>query len=366
MVLFMNYTPKNDNNNNNSFTNILAGIFGLFLLVKDTANNKYSTKTSPEKQHTAYPPVQKPKKKKRKKLKGNSGIPALLFILGLAFAVFGFIEIFKIIDAIGVTGELISLNLLKSGIYFSGGIISFVSRGFIVRSRKRKKKYASIIGERTYVPIQEISQVSGMSKKLIKKELTNMIDDGFFGSEAYIDTGLDSLVLSPQVAEQIRSKLWEKEQKQARQNAPKNKYMSILNELRNLNNTIIDGAISEKVSKIEVTTSKIFKIVEEKPEKLPQIKRFMDYYLPTTLKLLRSYDVLEKQGIEGENITAAKQDISRILETLSKGYEQQLDQLFKTDVLDISSDIDVLESIMKRDGLYEEDGILKYTGSAGV
>ena len=81
----------------------------------------------------------------------------------------------------------------------------------------------------------------------------------------------------------------------------------------------------------------------------------MDYYLPTTLKLLRSYATLESQGIEGDNINSAKGDIGRILDTLSHGFEQQLDQLFKADALDISSDIDVLESMMEQDGLAGEN-----------
>ena len=94
---------------------------------------------------------------------------------------------------------------------------------------------------------------------------------------------------------------------------------------------------------------------DEKPEKKSEIKSFMSYYLPTTLKLLRSYSTFERQGVGGENIDSAKKDIERILDTLVVGFTQQLDQLFKTDVLDISSDIEVLEQMMKKDGLSEAD-----------
>jgi hypothetical protein len=81
----------------------------------------------------------------------------------------------------------------------------------------------------------------------------------------------------------------------------------------------------------------------------------MNYYLPTTLKLLRSYATLEKQGVGGENITSATESIGNVLDTLTKGYEQQLDQLFKSDVIDIASDIDVLENMMKQDGLSSDN-----------
>jgi len=80
----------------------------------------------------------------------------------------------------------------------------------------------------------------------------------------------------------------------------------------------------------------------------------MNYYLPTTLKLLRSYATLEKQGINGENITSAKENIGRILDTLATGYAQQLDQLFESDVIDIAADINVLENLMQQDGLTGE------------
>ena len=80
-----------------------------------------------------------------------------------------------------------------------------------------------------------------------------------------------------------------------------------------------DPAICAKIERIEALTVKIFRIVEDTPEKAPQIRRFMNYYLPTTLKLLHSYQTLERQGIDGENITAAKQDIERILSTLADG-----------------------------------------------
>ena len=112
--------------------------------------------------------------------------------------------------------------------------------------------------------------------------------------------------------------------------------------------------ISQKVDKIEELTAKIFKIVDESPDKRPRIDRFLSYYLPTTTKLLRAYSTFEKQGIKGENISKAKEKIARTLDTLISGFELQLDQLFEADVMDIAAEINVLENLMKQDGLSAE------------
>jgi 5-bromo-4-chloroindolyl phosphate hydrolysis protein len=123
-----------------------------------------------------------------------------------------------------------------------------------------------------------------------------------------------------------------------------------------------DPVICGKIQRIEDVTVKIFRLVDEKPQKAPQIRRFMNYYLPTTLKLLHSYETLEKQGVNGENISAAKNDIERVLDTLAAGFEQQLDNLFKSDKLDISADIDVLENLMRQDGLTDEGNMMRTSG----
>jgi len=132
---------------------------------------------------------------------------------------------------------------------------------------------------------------------------------------------------------------------------PDNQPAAYLAELRKVNSSIKDETISAKVSRLEELTGKMFKIIDENPQKKPQLRRFINYYLPTTLKLVNSYVVLEKQGIKGENITGAKQNIVNILDTLSTGFEQQLDQLFKSDAIDIAADIAVLENLMQQDGL---------------
>jgi hypothetical protein len=206
----------------------------------------------------------------------------------------------------------------------------------------------------------DIARATGRSPGKVARDVQIMINERYLGAGAYIDSELDSLVLSPGAADAVRrAARVSQEPPVTAEEIPENQYMAIMMELRELNVSIADISISEKVDRIEAVTAKIFRIVEEDPSKLPQIRRFMSYYLPPTQKLLRSYALLEKQGITGENITAAKENIGRILDTLATGFEQQLDQLFRADAIDIAADIDVLENLMQQDGLTGEKPEMK-------
>ena len=90
------------------------------------------------------------------------------------------------------------------------------------------------------------------------------------------------------------------------------------------------------------------------PAKLPQIRKFMDYYLPTTLKLLNAYDRMDSTGGSGENIDGTKSRVEGIMTTIVAAFEKQLDSLFGSDAMDISTDISVLETMLAREGLAGE------------
>ena len=124
--------------------------------------------------------------------------------------------------------------------------------------------------------------------------------------------------------------------------------------IRQLNASISDPDVSDKISKIEEQTRYIFGYVSDHPEKRGNISKFMNYYLPTTLKLLESYATLEKMGEGGENMQKSKEGIEGILTMLSDGFIRQTDQLFAAESIDISSEIEVLETMMKKDGLAGE------------
>lgn len=124
-----------------------------------------------------------------------------------------------------------------------------------------------------------------------------------------------------------------------------------VSEMRRLNEAIKDEKISRQIDQMEQTTQKIFSYVAQHPEKLPQIRRFLNYYLPTTLKLLNAYDRMGDAGVSGENIDGTMDKIESMLDTVVLAYDRQLDALFADEALDISTDITVMEQMLAREGL---------------
>ena len=124
-----------------------------------------------------------------------------------------------------------------------------------------------------------------------------------------------------------------------------------ISEMRRLNDTIEDEAISAQIDHLEAVTGKIIGAVVDKPSKLPQLRRFLNYYLPTTLKLLNTYDRMDAAGVSGANIDGTKGKIEEIMGTICKAFDKQLDALYGEEALDISTDITVLENMLAQEGL---------------
>lgn len=124
-----------------------------------------------------------------------------------------------------------------------------------------------------------------------------------------------------------------------------------VSEMRRLNDSIKDAAISAQISHLEATTGKIIDAVVEAPSKLPQIRKFMNYYLPTTLKLLNAYDRMDATGASGTNIDGTKGKIGEMLGTICVAFSRQLDALYGEEALDISADITVMEQMLQQEGI---------------
>ena len=125
--------------------------------------------------------------------------------------------------------------------------------------------------------------------------------------------------------------------------------------IQQLNDDIPDFKVSAQLKQIEILTASIIDQVEKKPDKLKEVRQFMNYYLPTTIKLLEQYVQMQNVGMKGENITTGMQQVEELLDKVIVAFQKQLDSLFERDVIDITADIQVMEQMMASQGLTEDE-----------
>ena len=273
-----------------------------------------------------------------------------------------------IVTALGVLKAAGSaLTMLDLGFSFSGLIapviwLSIAAAGLVTGlfGRMRKKKaqrfanYLKLIGDKQAVPIHYLADVMGIDYHKVIKDLREMISRGIL-QPAWLDLKTYRLMMTEYTEAQAVQPEEKAEEAVSRNDR-------ILRQIRADNDLIADEEVSRKIDRIEDLTRKIFAILEQRPEKEPQLYNFMNYYLPTTLKALESYARLEAQGIETAAIREAKQKINHALDELADGYEKQLDKLFADDVVDITADIDVMRKMLQKDGLKEDEIVAAVSG----
>jgi len=126
-------------------------------------------------------------------------------------------------------------------------------------------------------------------------------------------------------------------------------------EMRRLRDSIPIESVKLKIDELVEITDKIFKKMLVEPSVYSQVKRFADFFLPTSVKLLNAYDRFGQSGVDGENITGTMERIDSALDMTLDSYKKFFDSLFENQALDIETDISVLETMLKRDGFLEKD-----------
>lgn len=124
-----------------------------------------------------------------------------------------------------------------------------------------------------------------------------------------------------------------------------------LSEMGRLYMSIKDTEVRKKINELMRITDKITQDAIADPSDIPQIKKFMNYYLPTTIKLLNAYDRMSAQGIEGENLDKSMKNINEMLDAAIEAFKKRLDSLFEDQALDIETDIKVMNTMLAREGL---------------
>lgn len=308
-------------------------------------------------------------------------------VAGILLIIFGFLGVgimgISLLVSVIATA-VIGMNTIINTLAFGGIpllVISGVMAGKGIQLRKRVnrfRRYTARLNGRNYCSIKELAKPIGKSEKFVASDLKKMIHVGMF-PQGHIDEKQTCFMLDDVAYKQyLETEKWVKEQqeleaKQKREMAQKQKSQENEDEgQRALRNTIEEGKgyiqqirkanddipgeeVSKKLDRLEEVTSKIFKHIETHPEQISEIRKFMNYYLPTTLKLTNAYSELDKQPAMGENISTAKNEIQKTLDTINSAFENLLDDLFYHAAMDISSDISVLETMLAQEGLTDKD-----------
>ena len=234
-----------------------------------------------------------------------------------------------------------------------GGGGALVLGLFLRRVSRLERQLDKVVGDRDNIPLNELFAAAGIPEKEGRKVLESAIDHGYFGADAYIDNRTDFLVVrgdAPIPAPPAQESAPQPDPDPAGES----QYQRLLRQLHEAGAALANPVLRDKAARLETVSARIFALAEADPGKEDQLRKFVNYYLPTALKLLHTYAQLDGQGVDGENITKTKQSIERSLDLLVTAFENQLDKLFQSDALDVSADIAALEGMLNLDGLSGE------------
>lgn len=249
-----------------------------------------------------------------------------------------------------LTGLAAHLPELLQDLAISVAGIGMLASGLSMdRAMRRYAQYLAMIGDAECMTFSQLSGKMGLPEKKVIRDLQKMIEKGYFGGQAYLNMEMGYFCRSTAADAEM-----ERQRRQAQQpvQTPKETeegYSGILRSIRRANDQIADPVLSDKISRLEDITAKIFRAVEDDPKKQGKIDKLLNYYLPTTQKLLDAYAEFESTGIEGENLRQAKERIQNTMDAIIAGFEHQLDELYQADVMDVDSDIRVMETMINRD-----------------
>ena len=286
---------------------------------------------------------------------------ALTIMFGVTAGILGILSLF--IGSIAAKiGTVMMIFLPAMGLSAIMGICGNRLRKKI----KRFRSYVKTLNGKPYANVKDLAKSVRKSEKFVRKDLKKMIDKRMFleghldkngvcfmatddAYEQYLETERNMEERKAEEARRPKTQLSEDVQKVIEEG---NRYIE---EIRRSNDAIPGVEISNKMYHLENVIRRIFQRVEKHPELINDLHKFMDYYLPTTMKLLNAYEELDKQDMQGENIKTAKSEIENTLDTINVAFENLLDSFYKETAWDVSSDISVLKTMFAQEGLTEKN-----------
>ena len=279
--------------------------------------------------------------------------------------------VFLIMHLAGVAGTILTaMTGTLIVILIASAAAAWAGKRFLGKA-KRFDRYVEALKGRTYCNIEELAAQVGKSRRFVKNDLQKMISSRWF-KQGHLDRQGTCLIVSEetyrQYLESERQLELRRKEEQERAKKVQEESEGLSAEVREMmeagrayiekiersNDAIPGEEISNKISHMQTIVERIFERVKEYPDCAGELRRFMDYYLPTTVKLLDAYEELDRQPVQGENIRNGKQEIEKTLDTLNLAFEKLLDSLFEDTAWDVATDISVLQTMLAQEGLTEQ------------
>ncbi len=256
--------------------------------------------------------------------------------------------------------------------------------GFGIRQQRllrHAKRYASLCDSRMFVQISELALGTGKPEAFVAKELQRILNAGIF-PEGHLDEQktcfmFNNVVFRQYLAAENERRRREEEARlsgggniagavgadqadgsaegaaavSSELNAIMAEGMEYVRRLRELNDQIEGEVISARLFRLEHLLKDIFDNIREHPEQIPRIHKLMEYYLPTTLKLVDAYADFDQISAPGDEIIKAKSEIENTLDTINQAFTELLNNLFQDAVFDATTDAQVLKTMLAREGL---------------
>ena len=214
--------------------------------------------------------------------------------------------------------------------------------------------YADSVDYHKGLPVSMLADLTHQTKKKALKKLRSYIHKGWLN--AWLDDETETLYLTAEDYRAAKEKAaaaaaQPQPEKVETGDAPLNldtarRFAAVLEKEQQL---MQDAQAREELTAMHKTTTAICDWLEAHPESQPKTRRFAEYYIPTTLKLLHTYN--DVQGQQGENAETIRRDIAGILHTLNQAYENLYNNLLSDVAMDISSEIAALQGMLANDGL---------------
>ena len=265
-------------------------------------------------------------------------------------------------------GTMALLAGLLSMVFAAGfGFLTFsgIKR---LKQLKRLGIYRTILGSKLYADVKDLASAVKKPVAKVVAEIRGMIADRVF-PQGHFDKEEKTFMATDAIYQNYLDVEARAEELRRQQEAEEAAYADLppearkvvkqgktyIDEIREANENIPDPFVSEKLYRMEEIVTRIFTEVRERPELAGRLNMLMEYYLPTTGKLLNAYRDMSEQPIQGENIRSAKAEIENSLDTINDAFENLLDSFFEDEALDLSTDISVMKTVMKQQGLTDSD-----------